>query len=81
MTRAIKLEDLVELCPTDIQILRAISLHLGERTEAFIDYKLIATSLNLERDTVRKAINRMVFKKVLSKTNGKLSIVKAVVIN
>ena len=81
MTRAIRLEDLVELDPTSIQILRVISLHLGERTEAFVDYKLIAASLDLNRDTVRKAVNRMVKKKVLSKTKGKLSIVNAIVVN
>ena len=81
MTRAIKLGDLVPLDQTSIQVLRVISLHMGEKTEAYVDYKLIGDSLDLDRDTVRKAVNRMVAKKVLSKRNGKLTIEKAIVVN
>ena len=81
MTRAIKLGDLVPLDETSIQVLRVVSLHMGEKTEAYVDYKLIADSLDLDRDTVRKAVNRMVAKKVLSKRNGKLTIEKAIVVN
>ena len=81
MTRAIKLGDLVPLDETSIQVLRVVSLHMGEKTEAYVDYKLIADSLDLDRDTVRKAVNRMIAKKVLSKRNGKLAIEKAIVVN
>ena len=81
MTRAIKLGDLVPLDETAIQILRVLSLHMGEKDEAYVDYKLIGDSLDLDRDTVRKAVNRMIAKKVLSKRNGKLAIEKAIVVN
>ena len=74
MTRALKIENLTELDKTSAQILRVISLHLGEDSAAFVDYKLIAGSLNIDRDTVRKAVNRMIRSKILQKENGKLSI-------
>ena len=81
MTRAIKIEDLVTMDDTSIQILRVISLHLGANAAGYVDYNMIARSLNLDRDTVRKSVNRMIRKQILKKENGKLSILKAVVLN
>ncbi len=80
MTRALRIENLTELDKTSAQILRVISLHLGEDSSAFVDYKLIARSLNIDRDTVRSAVNRMIKNGVLKKTDGKLSIQNAVLI-
>lgn len=81
MTRAIKIENLKPIDETSAEILRIISLHLGEETEKRIEYQLIADSLGISRDTVRKAVNRMIKKRTLAKKNGKLSIPDAVIVN
>ena len=81
MTRAIKIENLMKIDATSAQILRVISLHLGADSAAFVDYKTIAKSLNMDRDTVRKAINRMIKNRILKIENGKLSIPSAVLVN
>ena len=80
-TRAIKIDELKPIDETSVQILRVISLHLGQNPSAFVDYKTIARSLNLDRDTVRKSVNRMIRCKILQKENGKLSIRNAVLID
>ena len=80
MTRAIKIENLTKIDATSAQILRVISLHLGADSAAFVDYKTIAKSLNMDRDTVRKAVNRMIKNGVLKKKDGKLSIQNAVLV-
>lgn len=80
-TRAIKIDELKPIDETSVQILRVISLHLGQNPSAFVDYKLIARSLNLDRDTVRKSVNRMIRSRILQKENGKLSIRNAVLID
>ena len=81
MTRAIKIDNLTKIDATSAQILRVISLHLGAASAAYVDYGLIAKSLNLDRDTVRKAVNRMIRNKILKKVDGKLSIPNAVLVN
>lgn len=80
-TRAIKIDELKPIDETSVQILRVISLHLGQDPSAFVDYKLIARSLNIDRDTVRKAVNRMIRSKILQKENGKLSIRNSVLVD
>ncbi len=80
-TRALKIENLTKIDATSAQILRVISLHLGAETAAYVDYSLIAKSLDIDRDTVRKAVNRMIQNKILKKENGKLSIPNAVLVN
>ena len=80
MTRAIKIENLRAIDQTSIQILRVISLKLGERDAAFVNYSTIAQSLNIDRDTVRKAVNRMIKHKILKQVNGKLSITDSILI-
>ena len=79
-TRAIKIDELKPIDETSVQILRVISLHLGQDPSAFVDYKLIARSLCLDRDTVRKAVNRMIRSKILQKEDGKLSIRNSVLV-
>ena len=79
-TRAIRIDELKPIDETSVQILRVISLHLGQDPSAFVDYKLIARSLNIDRDTVRKAVNRMIRSKILQKENGKLSIRNSVLV-
>lgn len=81
MTRALKIENLAAIDETSVQVLRVISLHLGEEKEKRVDYQLIAKSLGISRDTVRKAVNRMVEKRILIKRNGMLSIPGAVIVN
>lgn len=80
MTRALKIENLKPINATEIQILRVISLHVGEKPSAFVDYQWIADSINEDRDTVRKAVNRMVERGILLKKDGRLSILNAVVV-
>ncbi len=81
MTRAIKIEGLNEIDKTSVKVLREISLHLGADEEAYVDYNLIATSLEIDRDVVRKSVNRMIKHKVLKKEGGKLSILNSIVLN
>ena len=81
MTRALKIEKLTEIDKTSAQILRVISLHLGADEAGFVDYDLIGKSLNLDRDTVRKSVNRMIKNKILKIEKGKLSIQNAVILN
>ena len=81
MTRALKIENLTEIDKTSAQILRVISLHLGADEAGYVNYKLIAKSLNLDRDIVRNAVNRMIKNKILKIENGKLSIQNAVILN
>ena len=80
MERALKIAELKPMDKTAIDVLRVISLHLGNDSEKRVDYNLIAKSLNITRDTVSKAINRMVERGVLRRKNGKLSILNAVVV-
>jgi Mn-dependent DtxR family transcriptional regulator len=74
MTRAIKIDDLKKIDETSIQILRVISLHIGAGDSAYVNYSMIARSLNIDRDVVRAAVNRMIKNGILEKTDGKLSI-------
>ena len=80
MTRALKIENLAAIDATSVQILRVISLHLGDELEKRVDYALIAKSLGMTRDTVRKAVNRMVEKRILIKRNGMLSIPGSIIV-
>lgn len=81
MTNAIKIDDMVPLDKTSLEILKLISLFLANKTEDYVNYTLIAQTLDLDRDTVRKSVNRMIERKVLRKEGGKLSILNAVKIS
>ena len=80
MKRAIKIEDLPALDQTARDVLRVISLHIGERESAYVNYTLIAKSLRLPRNVVASAVERMKQKHVLKEIDGKLSIVDSVLI-
>jgi RIO-like serine/threonine protein kinase len=81
MQRTIKISEMKAIDKTAILVLRTISLQLGEDNEGYVDYNLIAKSNDLSRNTVAKAVNRMVKKKILKKEKGKLSILNSVVID
>lgn len=81
MQRTIKISELKEMDKTSILVLRTISLQLGEENEGYVDYNLIAKSNDLSRNTVAKAVNRMVKKKILKKEQGKLTILNSIVID
>ncbi|MBQ7912819.1 MAG: hypothetical protein IJ308_03625 [Clostridia bacterium] len=80
MKRAIKIENLKPLCDTDSQVLRVIALKLGEDKAKYIDYGLIADSIGKTRDAVRKSVNRMLKRRILTKKDGKLAIENAVLV-
>lgn len=81
MQRSIKISEMKPIDKTSIQVLRVIAIQLGESNEGYVDYNLIAKSIDVHRDTVAKAVNRMVKNKVLKKEKGKLSILNSVVID
>ena len=81
MTRALKIENLTEIDKTASQVLRVISLHIGADEAAFVDYSLIAKSLNLKRKVVSSAVDRMIQNKILKVENGKLAILNSVLLN
>ncbi|MBQ8284398.1 MAG: winged helix-turn-helix transcriptional regulator [Clostridia bacterium] len=80
MEKAIKIDDYVALDQTSVEILKIISTLLGKEKEGRVSYNLIADILEIDRDTVRKSVNRMVDKNVLRKQDKKLSIQNAVVV-
>jgi len=80
MKRALKIEELKPIDQTSVDVLRVISLHLGDEKARYVDYNVIAKALNITRETVSKAVNRMVKSGVLSKKDGKLSILNAVLV-
>ncbi len=81
MGRYIDIQHLAKMDDTAIKILQVISKGFGEGNEGFIPYNRIAKVLGIERDTVRKAVNRMIARNILVKQNGKLSIPASIVIN
>ncbi len=66
---------------TSREILKVIALHLGEDEEKFVDFGLIARSINEDRDTVRKSVKRMVKANVLRINDKKLSIPGSILVN
>ena len=81
MTRAIKIEGITAMDDTSANILRVISLHLGERSEARVPYMLIAKSLNISRATVSSAVKRMIQRGTLRVNDGKLSICNSILLD
>ncbi len=79
--RVILFENLPNLSKTSAQILRIIALHLCDVDEARVEYSKIALALNKDRDTVSKAIKRMIGRKILSSKGGKLSIPASMLVN
>ena len=80
MTRALKIENLAAIDETAVQVLRVISLHIGSRDSAHINYTFIAKSLGIKRQVVASAVERMKEKKILKEENGKLCILNSVLV-
>lgn len=80
MTRALKIENLAAIDETAVQVLRVISLHIGSRDSAHVNYMLIAKSLGIKRQVVASAVERMKDKKILKEENGKLCILNSVLV-
>lgn len=80
MTRALKIENLAAIDETAVQILRVISLHVGEKDAAYVNYTMIAKSLGLKRSVVAAAVDRMKGNKILAEENGKLKILNSVLV-
>ncbi|MFR1984266.1 MAG: hypothetical protein ACLS4Z_11535 [Christensenellaceae bacterium] len=59
MTRAIKIENLTKIDATSAQICASFLCTSAPMKPPLL-YKTIAKSLNMDRDTVRKAVNRMI---------------------
>ena len=79
MKKAIKIEDLpAKLDETAVQVLRIIALKLGDRARGRVEYMQIAASLNVKREVVRKAVNRLKRKRVLRSVDGELEILRTV---
>ncbi len=74
MTRVIEIEKLLPIDQTAIDVLREISLALGDKNEAYVPYSNIATKLKISRKKVASAVSRMVERGILNEKNGKLSI-------
>ncbi len=80
MDRAIKIKNLAPLDDTAIQILRIISLKIGDKGGAFVPYMQIAKSLNLDRDTVAKSVKKMIKRGILKEVKGELTIPDSVLV-
>lgn len=81
MTRAIKIEDLPPLDNTSVQILRIIALKQGESDSVYVNYAMLAKSLNIARGAVSSSIKRMTARGILKQENGKLSIQNTIKLN
>ncbi|MBQ4053079.1 MAG: hypothetical protein IJD33_01940 [Clostridia bacterium] len=81
MELAIKIKDLVGIDDTAASVLRVIALHVADQPSAFVGYSLIAKSLNLERATVAKAVERLKQKRIVSVKDGGLAIEKAILLD
>ncbi len=77
MGQALEIEKIKRLDKTSEKILHLIAERMGEQEGVFIDYKEIAELCSIERDTVRKSVNRMIERKILKIQNNKLHIIGA----
>ena len=80
MTRALKIENLPGIDPTSAQVLRVISLHIGNSDAANVNYTLIAKSLGIKREVVAASVDRMKKSGILKEENGKLSIQNSILV-
>ncbi len=74
MTLSLRLDSIHKIDATSAMILQVIALRLVDQTAAYVNYTVIAKSLNIERETVRRSVQRMLKDRVLKKEDGKLSI-------
>lgn len=62
-----------------LRVLKFIEDELGDRTDR-VDYALIAGVLNLEWNNVKYAVQSLVKAGILKKSDGKLTVVKRIVV-
>lgn len=62
-----------------LKIMKEVQKQIGERTER-ADYKAIAVALNLKWNNVKYAVNTLVKAGFLAKEDGKLTVLKKVVL-
>ena len=78
MKDAYMIEDMPAIDVTARDVLRILALKIGEKDEAFVDFDIVAKSLNISRDATSKAVKRLVKKRVVRIKNRKISIVGTV---
>ena len=78
MKKSIKIENLPSLDGTAVHVLRVIVVKLGNRRRGFVDYNIIAKSLNIKARTVARAVVRLEKKRVLRRDNGELELLESV---
>ena len=81
MELAIKIKDLEAMDKTAVNVLRVIAIHVADKPSEFVSYNLIAKSLNLERATVAKAVERLKQKRIVTVKDGGLAIEKAILLD
>ncbi len=81
MIGALKVEAISSLDKTCSDILKVIVKHFNGEYSGFIRYTLIANELGIDRDTVRKAVNRMIENGTVKVVNGKLFIPSLIYVN
>lgn len=80
-TRVLKIESLTGVDDTALDVLRIISKYMGEGNDVFVKYTIIAKELGLKnRDTVRKAVKRLLEKNYLEVKNGRFRIPGAMLV-
>ena len=62
-----------------LKVMKEVQKRLGDRTER-VDYKAIATVLGLKWNNVKYAVNTLVKAGFLAKEDGKLTVLKKVVL-
>ncbi len=78
MKKSIKIENLPALDTTAVHVLRVIVLKLGDKRRGFVDYNIIAKSLDVKARTVARAVVRLEKKKMLRRDNGELELLETV---
>lgn len=78
MTKSIKINEMKAMDETEVEILRVLALHIGDRARAFVDFKIISASLNIPRRRVSAAVKRMQKKKILDVVHGEIEILNEV---
>ena len=78
MKKSIKIENLPALDTTAVHVLRVIVLKLGDKRRGFVDYNIIAKSLDVKARTVARAVVRLEKKKMLRRDNGEVELLETV---
>ena len=78
MKKSVNIENLPALDTTAVSVLRVICLKLGDRRRGFVDYNIIAKSLDVKARTVARAVVRLEKKQVLRRSDGELELLDKV---